>query len=274
MGAKIRTNSPVEHEAQLEPYDIRMLDTGPRPVAKLAGEGLPAALARKLAVFRYGPGVCKVDYALSEPVPWCAAPARQAGTLHLGGTDREISAAIDQVWSGKPAAAPYVLVAQPSVADASRAPAGNHSLWAYCHVPPGWHGDASPAIERQIERFAPGFRTRSWHVGSRGPASGRPTTPTGSVGTSTAACRTWSSCGVGRPVGWIPTVSGLRTCTCARLPHPPAVVFTVFVVGMPHGPRSAATAVWTSPLRICGWLARTPVLEICCPGRHGNWTCL
>lgn len=158
MGAKIRTNSPVEHEAQLEPYDIRMLDTGPRPVAKLAGKGLPAALARRLAVFRYGPGVCKVDYALSEPVPWCADPARQAGTLHLGGTDREISAAIDQVWSGKPATAPYVLVAQPSVADSSRAPAGNHSLWAYCHVPPGWHGNASPAIERQIERFAPGFQ--------------------------------------------------------------------------------------------------------------------
>ena len=158
MGVEIRTGVAVEHGAQLESYDLCLLDTGPRQAVKLAGPNLNAAVVHKLERYRYGPGVCKVDYALSKPVPWRADSARQAGTLHLGGTGREISAAIDQVWSGNPVPAPFVLVGQPSVADSSRAPAGGHALWAYCHVPPGWAGDASPAIEGQIERFAPGFR--------------------------------------------------------------------------------------------------------------------
>ena len=158
MGVRIRTGTAVEHWSQLKGYDLRMFDTGPRLVARLVGPALKAAVARRLARYRYGPGVCKVDYALSEPVPWRADAARQAGTLHLGGTRQEIAAALEQVWSGKPSPAPFVLVGQPSVADSSRAPAGMHALWAYCHVPPGWAGDASPAIECQIERFAPGFR--------------------------------------------------------------------------------------------------------------------
>ena len=159
LGVKIRTGMSIEHGSQLEPYDIRILDTGPRRAVQLAaGPGLDGAVAGSLERYRYGPGVCKVDYALSEPVPWRAASAGQAGTLHLGGTRREISAALDQVWSGKPVSAPYVLVGQPSVADSSRAPVGSHALWAYCHVPPGWAGDATPSIESQIERFAPGFR--------------------------------------------------------------------------------------------------------------------
>ena len=128
MEVKIQTGTAVEHGSQLEPYDIRMLDTGPRQAVQLVGSELKASVARNLARYRYGPGVCKVDYALSEPAPWCAEAARQAGTLHLGGTRREISTALDQVWSGKPAPAPFVLVGQPSVADASRAPAGRHAL--------------------------------------------------------------------------------------------------------------------------------------------------
>ena len=158
MGVEIHTCTAIEHWSQLKRYDLRMFDTGPRPVARLVGPALKAALARRLARYRYGPGVCKVDYALSEPAPWSADAARKAGTLHLGGTRGEIAAALEQVWSGQPAAAPYVLVGQPSVADSSRAPAGRQALWAYCHVPSGWDGDASPAIESQIERFAPGFR--------------------------------------------------------------------------------------------------------------------
>ena len=158
MGVKIRRGTAVAHGSQLEPYDLHMLDTGPRQVVRLLGPELNPGVARNLQRYRYGPGVCKVDYALSEPAPWCADAASKAGTLHLGGSRMEISTALDQVWSGNPAPAPFVLVGQPSVADSSRAPAGRHALWAYCHVPPGWDGDASPAIESQIERFAPGFR--------------------------------------------------------------------------------------------------------------------
>ena len=158
MGVKIRIGTVVAHGSQLEPYDLHMLDTGPRQVVRLLGPELNPRAARNLQRYRYGPGVCKVDYALSEPAPWCADAASKAGTLHLGGSRMEISTALDQVWSGNPAPAPFVLVGQPSVADSSRAPAGRHALWAYCHVPPGWDGDASPAIESQIERFAPGFR--------------------------------------------------------------------------------------------------------------------
>ena len=158
MGVKIRTDVAVEHGVQLGAYDLCLLDTGPRQAVKLASPNLNTAVARNLSRYRYGPGVCKVDYALSESVPWRADAARQAGTLHLGGTRMEISIALDQVWSGDPAPAPFVLVGQPSIADSSRAPAGRHALWAYCHVPSGWDGDASPAIESPIERFAPGFR--------------------------------------------------------------------------------------------------------------------
>ena len=158
LGVKIRRGTPIGDPLQLAAYDIRMLDTAPRRAGELAGPGLPSAVAGRLARYRHGPAVCKVDYALCEPVPWRAAAARQAGTLHLGGTRREIAAALEQVWSGKPASAPFVLVGQPSVADSSRAPVGGHAVWAYCHVPAGRAGDAGPAIERQIERFAPGFR--------------------------------------------------------------------------------------------------------------------
>ncbi len=158
LGVKIATGTPITEAAQLRVYDIRMLDTSPRQALTLAGpEPLAKGVIERLHHNLQGPAVHKVDYALSEPIPWRATAARQAGTLHLGGTRAEIAAALDRVWAGKPAAQPFVLLGQPSVADPSRAPAGHHAAWAYCHVPPGWRGDAGPAIERQIERFAPGF---------------------------------------------------------------------------------------------------------------------
>ena len=104
------------------------------------------------------PGSARWTSPCPNPHPWRAEAARGAGTLHLGGTRREIAAALVRVAAGSPAPRPFVLAGQPSVADASRAPAGCHALWAYCHVPGGWDGDAGPAIESQIERFAPGFR--------------------------------------------------------------------------------------------------------------------
>jgi phytoene dehydrogenase-like protein len=126
----------------------------------MAGERLPAAYRRRLSHYRYGPGVCKVDYALDGPVPWRDPMCALAGTVHVGGTLDEIAHAEAEVWRGEHAERPFVLVAQPSLFDASRAPEGKHVLWAYFHVPHGSTLDVSARIEAQIERFAPGFRAR------------------------------------------------------------------------------------------------------------------
>lgn len=135
-----------------------LLDVTPRQLLRLAGEKLPASYRRRLEGYRYGPGVFKIDYALSAPVPWAAPECRRAGTVHVGGTLAEIAASERTVNRGHLAERPYVLVAQQSLFDASRAPAGQHTLWAYCHVPHGSTADRTEAIEAQIERFAPGFR--------------------------------------------------------------------------------------------------------------------
>ena len=119
----------------------------------------PAATGARCARFRYGPGVFKIDYALCGPVPWTAEPCRRAGTVHVGGTLDEIGGVAKRaVAAGRHAERPFVLVAQPSLIDPSRAPEGQHTLWAYCHVPNGSDVDMTEPIEAQIERFAPGFR--------------------------------------------------------------------------------------------------------------------
>ena len=123
----------------------------------MAGDRLPARYRDALAGFRYGPGICKVDFALSGPVPWQHDAARQAGTLHLGGGFGEIAAAEATVARGEHPDSPYVLVVQACVADPARAPRGRHTLWAYCHVPSGSTVDMTARVEAQIERFAPGF---------------------------------------------------------------------------------------------------------------------
>jgi len=119
---------------------------------------LTASCTQKLQNFRHAPGIFKIDYALSSPVPWKAAECRNAGTIHLGGTLNEIAGAERDIAQGKIPGRPFVLVAQQSLFDESRAPRGQHTLWAYCHVPFGCTSDMSEAIEQQIERFAPGFR--------------------------------------------------------------------------------------------------------------------
>lgn len=135
-----------------------LLDVTPRQLLQLAGAKLPASYRRRLEGYRYGPGVFKIDYALSAPVPWRAEECRRAGTVHVGGTLAEIAASERATNRGELAERPYVLVAQQSLFDDTRAPAGRHTLWAYCHVPHGSTADRTEAIEAQIERFAPGFR--------------------------------------------------------------------------------------------------------------------
>src|ERR1019366_4396875 len=135
-----------------------LFDTTPRALVAIAGPRLQGRYRRRLAGFRYGPGVVKVDWALDGPIPWRAEGASRAGTVHVGGTLAEITAAEAEVGRGGPPQRPFVIVVQASRFDPSRAPEGKHTGWAYCHVPNGSTVDMSDRIEGQIERFAPGFR--------------------------------------------------------------------------------------------------------------------
>jgi phytoene dehydrogenase-like protein len=137
-----------------------MCDLSPKPLLAIAGHKFPAGYRSKLERYRYGMGVFKVDWALADPIPWASADCRRAGTLHLGGTSKEISDAEQQTWDGNIPDHPFVLLSQPSLFDPSRAPAGKHVAWGYCHVPHASTVDMLDRIERQIERFAPGFRAR------------------------------------------------------------------------------------------------------------------
>lgn len=158
LGATIRVSSRVAKLSDLPKADITMCDLTPRQVLSIAGERLSVGYSRRLAQWKYGPGVFKVDYALSEPLPWRAKECLQAETVHIGGTFEEIAISESSMRSGRHAERPFVLLAQPTLFDPSRAPAGKHIVWAYCHVPNGSTFDMLPRIEAQIERFAPGFR--------------------------------------------------------------------------------------------------------------------
>lgn len=160
LGGVIETSLRVRSMRDLPPATIAIFDVTPIQLAYIAADELPTSYVRKLGRFRYGPGVFKVDYALDGPIPWKADACSRSATVHVGGTIEEIAAHEKSVFYGKMTDKPFVLVAQQSMFDATRAPAGKHTGWAYCHVPHGWDGDATDAIERQIERFAPGFRDR------------------------------------------------------------------------------------------------------------------
>ncbi len=160
LGGEIISGTPVERLDDLPEARVWLFDTSARALEQIAGERLPERYRRQLRRFRSGPGIFKLDYALDGPVPWRADACRQAGTVHLGGQIEEIAAAERAVARGGVSDAPFVLVAQHSLFDPPRAPAGKHTLWAYCHVPNGSTVDMTAAIERQIERFAPGFRER------------------------------------------------------------------------------------------------------------------
>ncbi len=158
LGGTVETGHRVARLEELPPARAVVLALTPAQIARIGGDALPARYRQRLTRWSYGPGAFKVDWALDAPIPWAAEACRRAGTIHVGGGLDEIARAERTVWDGQPSERPFVLVAQPSLHDETRAPRGRHTAWAYCHVPNGWPGDATQAIEAQIERFAPGFR--------------------------------------------------------------------------------------------------------------------
>ena len=158
FGGAVWTSRRVESLAELKDYEAILCDVTPRQLLRIGSQRLSESYRHELERFRYGPAAFKVDYALSAPIPWKSSDCLRAATVHLGGTFEEIAASEKAVRRGQHADRPFVLLAQPSLFDPSRAPEGKHTAWAYCHVPNGSHVDMLQKIENQIERFAPGFR--------------------------------------------------------------------------------------------------------------------
>ncbi len=160
LGGEIVTGIEVTSIEMLPTANALLFDVTPRQLLRIAGTHLPNGYRRALERYRYGPGVFKIDYALDGPIPWKARECLQAGTVHLGGTLAEVALSEWQIGRGMPPEKPFVLLAQQSLFDASRAPVGKHTVWAYSHVPNGSSFDMTERIDAQIERFAPGFRDR------------------------------------------------------------------------------------------------------------------
>ncbi|HUJ29365.1 MAG TPA: NAD(P)/FAD-dependent oxidoreductase, partial [Myxococcales bacterium] len=158
LGGRIETGKRIRALAELPPARAYLFDTSPAQLADVCAEVLPARYLSRLRRYRYGPGVFKLDWALDGPIPWSDARCRTASTVHLGGTLAEIAASEAEVWRGGHPGRPFVLLVQQSQFDGSRAPAGKHTGYAYCHVPAGSTADMTAAIEGQVERFAPGFQ--------------------------------------------------------------------------------------------------------------------
>ena len=167
LGGEIVTSSPVD---DLPRADVVLADVVPRELARIAGARLPDRYRSRLLSYRHGPGAFKLDWALDGPIPWSDSECARAGTVHLGGTLEEISASEWGAWSGRPGGRPFVLLAQTSLFDDTRAPAGKHTAWAYCHVPNGSAVEMTERIEAQVERFAPGFRDLILARHAMGPA--------------------------------------------------------------------------------------------------------
>jgi len=157
-GGEILTGKTVCSRDDLPKADHYFFDVTPRQLLNIGGLDLSANYRRRLSRFRYGPGVCKVDWALSGPIPWKAEMCRRSGTVHLGGSFEEIDASIRDAHAGRKCDSPYVVLTQQSLFDPSRAPGGGHTVWAYCHLPHGSAEDVTERIENRIEHYAPGFR--------------------------------------------------------------------------------------------------------------------
>ncbi|MDT4969867.1 MAG: hypothetical protein QOG22_10 [Pseudonocardiales bacterium] len=221
LGGEIHTGTPVRDLAALPPARSILLDLTPRQVLAIAADRLPAGYRRRLAKYRYGPGVFKLDWALDAPVPWRDPRVGQAGTVHVGGTLPEIAASEHAVAAGRHPERPYVLCVQPTVADPTRAPAGKHTFWAYCHVPNGSTRDMTGAIESQIERFAPGFRDRvlARHAFGPGALEGFDANLIGGdLGGGSADLRQFVARPVLSPRPWATPVRGLYICSSSTPP--------------------------------------------------------
>ncbi|MFH9333290.1 phytoene desaturase family protein [Streptomyces althioticus] len=233
LGGSVHTDYEVKRLDDLPPARAYVFDTSPTALARIAGFG------DHYARYRYGPGVFKIDYALDGPVPWTAPEARRAGTVQIGADSAEIGAALRAASRERRAPdAPFLITVQPSVVDPTRAPDGKHVFWAYGHVPHGWDGDLTDAIERQLERFAPGFRDRVLARATAGPPQ--------------LAARNANYVGGDIATG---AVSGLQTLLRPKLslspyttPHPAVFICSQAtppgpgVHGMPG--HNAARAVW------------------------------
>jgi phytoene dehydrogenase-like protein len=176
LGGEIVTNWQVKSLDELPKAPLVMCDIGPHALAQIAGKRLPSSFAKRLRAFKYGPAAFKLDWALAAPIPWISPACREAGTVHVGGSLEQIAESEEKPARGQISQRPFVLVAQQSLFDSTRAPAGRHTGWAYCHVPSGSVFDTTEvaqttaAIENQVERFAPGFRDRILARSVRTPA--------------------------------------------------------------------------------------------------------
>ncbi|TFB52047.1 phytoene desaturase family protein [Cryobacterium tagatosivorans] len=222
-GGSLRLATEVHSIGDLEPARVTMLDTSPAFLARFARLSLPLGYRRALDRYRYGPGVAKVDFALSGPVPWTNPEVALAPTVHLGGSRAEVAAAERAVSRGRHAEHPFVLVTQPSVLDHTRAPAGHQVLWAYTHVPAGSNVDLTDAITRRIEEFAPGFRDTilaSASLTAQGMAEHDPNFVGGDILGGKVTVRQL----VRRPVlsrrPWQTPVPGLYLCSASTPPGP------------------------------------------------------
>lgn len=221
LGGEVRTGHRVRSLAELPSARAVLLDLTPRQVLAVAGDTLPSGYARRLSRWRYGPGVAKVDWALDGPIPWLDPELAGAGTVHLGGTAATVVASERAVARGELSAEPFVLLVQASVADATRAPAGKQTVWAYCHVPHGSTLDATDIIEARIEAFAPGFRERVLGRHTMNPAALEAWNPNlvgGDIGGGVADWRQLASRPRPSLTPWATPVRELFLCSSSTLP--------------------------------------------------------
>jgi phytoene dehydrogenase-like protein len=170
LGGRIETGRRIERLSQLPDARVLLFDTSPEQLARIAADALPPGYRRRLGRYRYGPGVFKLDWALDGPIPWKDPACREASTVHVGGTLEEVCASERDMYRGRHSERPFLILCQQSEVDATRAPEGRHTGYAYCHVPHASTVDMTDAIERQVERFAPGFRGRILARHAMGPA--------------------------------------------------------------------------------------------------------
>ena len=221
LGGALETGAHVESLDELGLPRHVLCDVGPRALLRLAGDRVPEGYASSLRRFRYGPGAFKLDYALDGPIPWRAAVCARAGTVHLGGTLGEIAASERAPWEGRHAERPFVLLAQHTLFDRTRAPEGRHTVWAYCHVPNGSREDMTARIEAQIERFAPGFGERVLARSSLGPGDLEARNPSlvgGDLNGGAADLRGLLARPALRPVPYRTPLPGLYLCSASTPP--------------------------------------------------------